>query len=164
MNRSERIAALHAALDERILLLDGAMGTMIQGYGLAEEDYRGDRFSDWQRDLKGNNDLLVLTQPEVIRGIHEAYLEVGADIIETNSFNATRTSQADYEMQELAYEINVEAAKLARTAADRYSTPDKPRFVAGGLGPTSRTLSISPDVNDPGYRNVSFAELVDVYM
>ncbi|MGD8236150.1 MAG: homocysteine S-methyltransferase family protein, partial [Chromatiales bacterium] len=151
-------------LQERILILDGAMGTMIQKHKLEEADYRGERFADWHTDVKGNNDLLVLTQPEVIRGIHEAYLEVGADIIETNSFNATRTSQADYEMQELAYEINVEAAKLARTAADRYSTPDKPRFVAGGLGPTSRTLSISPDVNDPGYRNVSFAELVDVYM
>ncbi|MEJ2316338.1 MAG: methionine synthase [Gammaproteobacteria bacterium] len=151
-------------LQERILILDGAMGTMIQKHKLEEADYRGERFADWHTDVKGNNDLLVLTQPEVIRGIHEAYLEVGADIIETNSFNATRTSQADYEMQELAYEINVEAAKLARAAADKYSTPDKPRFVAGGLGPTSRTLSISPDVNDPGYRNINFAELVDVYM
>ena len=151
-------------LHERILILDGAMGTMIQKHKLEEADYRGARFADWHRDVKGNNDLLVLTQPEVIRGIHEAYLEVGADIIETNSFNATRTSQADYEMEELAYEINVEAAKLARAAADKYSTPEKPRFVAGGLGPTSRTLSISPDVNDPGYRNVSFDELVEVYM
>jgi len=151
-------------LHERILILDGAMGTMIQKHKLEEADYRGERFADWHRDVKGNNDLLVLTQPEVIRGIHEAYLEVGADIIETNSFNATRTSQADYEMEELAYEINVEAARLARAAADQYSTPEKPRFVAGGLGPTSRTLSISPDVNDPGYRNVTFAGLVDVYM
>ena len=151
-------------LHERILILDGAMGTMIQKHKLEEADYRGERFADWHRDVKGNNDLLVLTQPEVIRGIHEAYLKVGADIIETNSFNATRTSQADYEMEELAYEINVEAARLARAAADQYSTPEKPRFVAGGLGPTSRTLSISPDVNDPGYRNVTFAGLVDVYM
>ena len=150
-------------LQERILILDGAMGTMIQKHKLEEADYRGERFADWHTDVKGNNDLLVLTQPEVIRGIHEAYLEVGADIIETNSFNATRTSQADYEMQELAYEINVEAAKLARTAADRYSTPDKPRFVAGVLGPTNRTASISPDVSDPGSRNVRFAALVDAY-
>jgi len=150
-------------LHERILILDGAMGTMIQKHKLEEADYRGERFADWHTDVKGNNDLLVLTQPDVIRGIHEAYLEVGADIIETNSFNATRTSQADYEMEELAYEINVEAAKLARAAADKYSTPEKPRFVAGGLGPTSRTLSISPDVNDPGFRNVSFSGLVDVY-
>ena len=151
-------------LQERILILDGAMGTMIQKHKLEEADYRGERFADWHRDVKGNNDLLVLTQPEIIRGIHEAYLEVGADIIETNSFNATRTSQADYEMEDLSREINVAAAKLARASADKYSTPGKPRFVAGGLGPTSRTLSISPDVNDPGYRNVSFAELVDVYM
>jgi 5-methyltetrahydrofolate--homocysteine methyltransferase len=151
-------------LEERILILDGAMGTMIQKHGLEEADYRGERFADWHRDVKGNNDLLVLTRPDVIRGIHEAYLEVGADIIETNSFNATRTSQADYDMQELAREINVEAARLARAAADSYSTPDKPRFVAGGLGPTSSTLSISPDVNDPGYRNITFSELVEVYM
>ncbi|MEJ2322351.1 MAG: homocysteine S-methyltransferase family protein, partial [Gammaproteobacteria bacterium] len=114
-------------LEERILILDGAMGTMIQKHGLEEADYRGERFADWHRDVKGNNDLLVLTRPDVIRGIHEAYLEVGADIIETNSFNATRTSQADYDMQELAREINVEAARLARAAADSYSTPDKPR-------------------------------------
>ena len=151
-------------LEQRILILDGAMGTMIQKHGLEEADYRGERFADWHRDVKGNNDLLVLTRPDVIRGIHEAYLEVGADIIETNSFNATRTSQADYDMQELAYEINVEAARLARAAADSFSTPERPRFVAGGLGPTSSTLSISPDVNDPGYRNISFAELVEVYM
>ncbi|OOY41702.1 methionine synthase, partial [Solemya velum gill symbiont] len=124
----------------------------------------GERFADWHSDLKGNNDLLVLTQPHIIRDIHEAYLEVGADIIETNSFNATRTSMADYQMEELAYEINLESAKLAREAADKYSTDDKPRFVAGGLGPTSRTLSISPDVNDPGFRNVTFKELVDVYV
>ena len=161
---SNRLAAIHHALQERILILDGAMGTMIQRHKLQEADYRGERFADWHTDVKGNNDLLVLTQPHIIRDIHTAYLEAGADIIETNSFNATRTSMADYQMEELAYEINLEAAKLARVAADSYSNPDKPRFVAGGIGPTSRTLSISPDVNDPGFRNVSFAELVDVYM
>ncbi len=152
-----------ALLEQRILILDGAMGTMIQRHKLSEEDYRGERFADWHTDVKGNNDLLVLTQPDIIRGIHEQYLEAGADILETNSFNATRASMADYEMEDLAYEINVVAARLAREAADRYGTPDKPRFVAGVLGPTSKTLSISPDVNDPGYRNIGFDELAEMY-
>ena len=154
---------LEALMKERILILDGAMGTMIQRHKLEEADYRGERFADWHVDLKGNNDLLAITRPEVIRGIHEQYLEVGADIIETNTFNGTRVSMSDYEMEGLAHEINLAAARLAREAADKYSTPDKPRFVAGVLGPTSRTLSISPDVNDPGYRNISFDELVEQY-
>lgn len=144
-------------------MLDGAMGTMIQRHQLTEADYRGARFADWHSDVKGNNDLLVLTQPDIIRGIHEQYLEAGADILETNSFNATRVSMADYQMEELVYEINVEAARLAKQAADKYSSPDKPRFVAGVLGPTSKTLSISPDVNDPGYRAITFEELAENY-
>ena len=155
---------IRQALDERILILDGAMGTMIQRHRLQEADYRGERFADWHTDLQGNNDLLVLTQPDIIRGIHEQYLEAGADILETNSFNATRISQADYDMQDLVPELNREAARLAREAADHYSTPERPRFVAGILGPTSRTLSISPDVNDPGYRNVTWDELVANYI
>ncbi len=154
---------LRELLEQRILILDGAMGTMIQRHKLEEEDYRGERFADWHTDVKGNNDLLVLTRPEIIRGIHEQYLEAGADILETNSFNATRASMADYEMEDLAYEINVAAAKLAREAAEKYSSDDKPRFVAGVLGPTSKTLSISPDVNDPGYRNITFDELAEMY-
>ncbi|MHB1174692.1 MAG: methionine synthase [Sulfuriferula sp.] len=160
-----RTDSLLAALKKRILILDGAMGTMIQSYKLEEADYRGMRFADFPHDLKGNNDLLALTQPHIIRAIHAAYLEAGADILETNSFNATSISMADYHMQDLVYELNVEAARLARSAADEYSakTPDKPRFVAGILGPTSRTASMSPDVNDPGYRNVSFDELVVAY-
>jgi len=154
---------LRRLLGERILLLDGAMGTMIQRHKLTEEDYRGERFADWPTDLKGNNDLLCLTQPQIIRGIHEAYLEAGADILETNSFNATRASMADYGMEELVHEINVAAARLAREAADKYSTEEKPRFVAGVLGPTSKTLSISPDVNDPGFRAITFEELAEHY-
>ncbi|WP_457669704.1 methionine synthase [Thiolapillus sp.] len=154
---------LQQTLQQRILLLDGAMGTMIQRHKLTEEDYRGERFAGWQSDVKGNNDLLALTQPDIIRGIHEQYLEAGADILETNSFNATRTSMADYHMEALAYEINVAAARLAKEAADKYSTPDKPRFVAGVLGPTSKTLSISPEVNDPGFRAITFEELAEDY-
>lgn len=152
-------------LAERILLIDGGMGTMIQGYKLEEEDYRGKRFKNWHSDLKGNNDLLVLTQPEIIRAIHSDYLEAGADILETNTFNATTIAMADYDMQSLSAEINYEAAKLARSVADEWTkkTPEKPRFVAGVLGPTNRTCSISPDVNDPGFRNVSFDELVEAY-
>jgi 5-methyltetrahydrofolate--homocysteine methyltransferase len=137
---------------------------MIQRHKLEEADYRGERFANWHTDVKGNNDLLVLSQPQIIRGIHAQYLEVGADILETCTFNATTISMTDYDMQELSYEINVEAAKLARSVADEYSTPDKPRFVAGVLGPTSRTCSISPDVNDPGFRNVTFDALVVAYM
>jgi len=154
---------LQSILDKRIMVLDGAMGTMIQKHKLSEEDYRGERFKDWHILVQGNNDLLSLTQPHIIRDIHKSYLEVGADIVETNTFNATRTSMADYAMEDLAYEINVASAKLAREAADELSTDDKPRFVAGVIGPTSRTCSISPDVNDPGFRNVTFDELVEVY-
>ena len=138
---------------------------MIQREGLGEADYRGGRFAAWPRDLKGNNDLLVLTRPDVIRGIHEAYLEAGADILETNSFNANRVSLADYGMEALAFELNETAARLARACADDWTarTPDRPRFVAGVLGPTNRTASISPDVNDPGFRNVRFDDLVTAY-
>ena len=149
----------------RILVLDGAMGTMIQEYQLGEKDYRGERFADFHKDVKGNNDLLSITQPQVIEAIHKAYLEAGSDIIETNTFSATSIAQADYEMESLSYEINLESAKIARKAADDYTqmTPDKPRFVAGALGPTNRTASISPDVNDPAARNVTFDELVAAY-
>ncbi len=152
-------------LGERILFLDGAMGTMIQRHKLEEADYRGTRFADWPSDLKGNNDLLVLTQPDIIREIHAAYLAAGADIIETNTFNSTRVAMADYGMEELVTELNRTAAQLAREVADAAtaSDPDKPRFVAGVLGPTNRTASISPDVNDPGFRNIHFDELVAAY-
>ena len=160
MNNSERIEQL---LSKRILLLDGAMGTMIQRHKLQESDYRGERSKNWHTPIQGNNDLLTLTQPHIIRQIHQSFLEVGADIIETNTFNATRTSMADYAMEGLAYEINVASALLAKEIAERFSTAEKPRFVAGVIGPTSRTCSLSPDVNDPGFRNVTFDELVDVY-
>ena len=144
----ESAAALEKAAQDRILIIDGAMGTMIQRHKLSEEGYRGERFKDWSRDVKGNNDLLVLTQPAIIQEIHEQYLEAGADLVETNTFNAQTISMADYGMEELAYEINVEAAKVARAAVDKYNakTPEKPRFVAGAVGPTNRTASISPDV------------------
>ena len=160
-----RLPELEAALRSRILILDGAMGTMIQTYRLEESDYRGERFKDHAYDVKGNNDLLVLTQPQIIRDIHDQYLAAGADIIETNTFNSTAIAQADYYMQELVYELNLQAAKLARAAADAFEAQDstRPRFVAGALGPTNRTASISPDVNDPGYRNVTFDELVETY-
>ncbi|MGB2154009.1 MAG: methionine synthase [Porticoccaceae bacterium] len=151
------------AAQQRILILDGAMGTMIQRHTLEEEHFRGERFAGWHTDLKGNNDLLSLTQPDIICDIHRAYLEAGADIIETNTFNSTQVSQADYQMEAISREINVASAKLARVAADEFSTPERPRFVAGILGPTSRTASLSPDVNDPGARNVTFDELVDNY-
>ena len=158
-------AALEKAASERILIIDGAMGTMIQRHKLQEEDYRGKRFADWKRDVKGNNDLLVLTQPKIIGEIHEQYLAAGADLIETNTFNAQRISMADYGMEELSAEINFEAAKIARAAADKFTKqdPSKPRFVCGAVGPTNRTASISPSVNDPGYRNVTFDELRDAY-
>jgi 5-methyltetrahydrofolate--homocysteine methyltransferase len=157
---------LETLLRDRILFLDGAMGTMIQRHKLGEADYRGERFADWPSDLKGNNDLLVLTQPAIIADIHRQYLEAGADIIETNTFNATRVAMADYGMEDLSYEINVAAARLARSVADEVAATDadKPRFVAGVLGPTNRTASISPDVNDPGFRNISFDELVEAYI
>ena len=150
-------------LSQRILILDGAMGTMIQRHKLDESQYRGGRFADWHRDLKGNNDLLTLTSPETIAGIHRAFLEAGADILETNTFNSTRVSQADYGMEDLVPELNREGARLARKVADEFSTPEKPRFVAGILGPTSRTASISPEVQDPGARNVTFEELRENY-
>ena len=152
-------------LKERILLLDGAMGTMIQRHKLEEADYRGERFREHPCDLKGNNDLLSLTRPDVIREIHEAYLEAGSDIIETNTFNATSISQADYQMEELVYEINFESARLASEAASAYSKldPGKPRFVAGSMGPTNKTTSLSPDVNDPGFRATSFDEMKEAY-
>lgn len=151
------------AAQQRILVLDGAMGTMIQRHTLEEEHFRGARFADWHTDLKGNNDLLSLTQPEIICDIHRAYLEAGADIIETNTFNSTQVSQADYQMEAISHEINLVSAQLARKAADEFATPERPRFVAGILGPTSRTASLSPDVNDPGARNVTFDELVENY-
>ena len=156
---------LQQALNERILILDGGMGTMIQNRKFSESDFRGERFKDWHCDIQGNNDLLVLTQPETIKAIHSEYLEAGADILETNTFNATTIAMADYDMEALSAEINLEAAKLARAAADEYTkkTPHKPRFVAGVLGPTNRTCSISPDVNDPAFRNITFNELVTAY-
>ena len=165
MTREERVATLKREAKKRILILDGAMGTMIQRYKLDEAGYRGARFRDHPRDLKGNNDLLVLTQPHIISEIHNAYLEVGADIIETNTFNAQAISQSDYGLEAIAYELNVAAGKLARDTSDAFTkkTPDKPRFVAGAIGPTNRTASISPDVNNPGFRNVSFDALVDAY-
>ena len=158
-----RAVALPGILQQRIVILDGAMGTMIQREKLAEADFRGARLADHPKDLKGNNDLLVLTRPDVIERIHEQYLAAGADIVETNTFGATSIAQEDYGLAHLAYEMNVAAARLARQACDRYSTPDRPRFVAGALGPTPRTASISPDVNDPGARNVSFDELRAAY-
>ena len=164
--RPDATDQLRTLLSERVMMLDGAMGTMVQRHGLAEADYRGERFADWPSDLKGNNDLLSLTRPDVIAGIHRAYLDAGADIIETNTFNAQAISLADYGMSELAHEFNVASARLARAEADAAAarTPDRPRFVAGALGPTNRTASISPDVNDPGARNVSFDQLVEAYL
>src|SRR5574343_452434 len=158
-----RAAQLPDILRERILVLDGAMGTMIQRYKLTEADFRGTRFADHGKDLKGNNDLLQLTRPDVIREIHEQYLAAGADLIETNTFGATTVAQEDYDLHELAYEMNLVAARMAREACDKYSTPDKPRYVAGALGPTPRTASISPDVNDPGARNIDFDTLRAAY-
>jgi 5-methyltetrahydrofolate--homocysteine methyltransferase len=164
-DRTTRLDQLHKALKERIIILDGGMGTMIQNQKLDEAAFRGDRFKDFDRDVQGNNDLLNLTQPALLRNIHADYLDAGADIIETNTFNSTRLSQADYGMEDLARELNVEAARIAREIADEFTArnPDKPRFVAGAVGPTSRTASISPDVNNPGYRNVDFQTLVDNY-
>jgi 5-methyltetrahydrofolate--homocysteine methyltransferase len=160
---SDRTAEIRALAARRILILDGAMGTMIQRYNLSETDYRGTRFADWPSDLRGNNDLLLLTRPGVIREIHAQYLAAGADILETCTFNANSISMADYGMESLVHELNFAGAKLARAVADEYSTPDKPRFVAGVLGPTSRTATLSPDVNDPGFRNVTFDQLVTTY-
>lgn len=165
MQRTERLERLEQQLSERILLLDGAMGTMIQTYKLEEADYRGEQFKDHHLDLKGDNDLLSLTRPEIIRAIHKAYLDAGADIIETNTFNSTSIAQADYELESVVYDLNKVGAELARAACDELEAenPDRPRYVAGVLGPTSRTASISPDVNNPGFRNVTFKELVDSY-
>ncbi|HBI06947.1 MAG TPA: methionine synthase, partial [Erwinia persicina] len=162
---SNRIEALHQQLKKRIMLLDGGMGTMIQSYRLEEEDFRGARFADWPSDLKGNNDLLVLTKPDIISEIHNGYLAAGADILETNTFNSTSIAMADYQMESLSAEINYVAARLARACADEWTarTPGRPRYVAGVLGPTNRTCSISPDVNDPAFRNVTFSQLVDAY-
>jgi 5-methyltetrahydrofolate--homocysteine methyltransferase len=164
--RPDATETLATALQSRILILDGAMGTMIQRYTFSEAEYRGERFADWGQDLKGNNDLLTLTQPDAIREIHRAYLAAGADLVETNTFNAQRISMADYGMQSLAYELNYESARLARAECDAatLANPDKPRFVVGSLGPTNRTASISPDVNDPGARNVTYEELVEAYL
>ena len=152
-------------LKERILIIDGAMGTMIQQHKLEEADYRGERFAYWHKDVKGNNDLLSITQPGIITAIHKLYLDAGADIIETNTFSSTTIAQADYDMQSLAYELNVASAKCARMAADEYTkmNPQKPRFVAGAIGPLNKTLSLSPDVNNPGYRAVSFDEVATAY-
>ena len=164
MDRVDRIKSLFERLERRIVLLDGAMGTMIQGYGLGEDEYRGERFAGWDRDLKGNNDLLSITRPQVIRDIHRQFLEAGADVIETNTFNSNAPSMADYGMESLVTELNLTAARIARECADAHAaTAGSPRYVAGVLGPTNRTASISPDVNDPGYRNITFAELAATY-
>ena len=156
---------LEEILEKRIMVMDGAMGTMIQRYNLTEEDFRAERFSDISREIHGNNDILSITQPNIIKAIHKAYLDAGADIIETNTFSATSIAQEDYDMQEYAYEINLESAKVARAAADEYNlkTPDKTRFVAGAFGPTNKAASLSPDVNNPGFRSISFDELVNAY-
>lgn len=162
MNKEQQLRDI---LNQRILVIDGAMGTMIQRYKLTEADYRGERFKNYPSDLKGNNDLLVLTQPQIVKEIHKEYLDAGADILETNTFNAQAISLADYDMQSLAYEMNVAAAKLAREAADEYMQehPGTQKFVAGAIGPMNKTLSLSPDVNDPGYRAVTFDEIADAY-
>src|SRR5690606_21349778 len=164
-DRNTRLEQLHQALKERIVILDGGMGTMIQNQKLDEAAFRGDRFKDYEREVQGNNDLLNLTQPALLRNIHAEYLDAGADIIETNTFNSTRLSQADYGMEELARELNVASARLAREIADEYTAknPDKPRWVAGAGGPTCRGASLSPDVDNAGYRNVDFQTLVDNY-
>ena len=155
--------SIQDAAAERILILDGAMGSLIQGYQLDEAGYRGARFADWAHPVKGNNDLLNLTRPDIIQEIHEQYLAAGADIIETNTFNAQTISMADYHMEELVWDINVEGARVAKKAAAAFSTPEKPRYVAGAIGPTNRTLSLSPDVNRPAYRNITFDELATAY-
>ncbi len=164
---------IKSALDRRILIIDGAMGTMIQRYNLQEEDYRGERFKDWKSDVKGNNDLLSLTRPDIIKAIHTEYLEAGADIIETNTFSSTSIAQADYHMQSLAYELNVASAKIARQAIDEFTANNRPtsdkasvgeaKYIAGAIGPMNKTLSLSPDVNNPGFRSVSFDEVSNAY-
>src|SRR5688572_15086830 len=156
---------LRKILSERIMIIDGAMGTMIQRYKLTEADYRSERFKDWHIDLKGNSDMLVLTQPHIIKAIHREYLDAGADIIETNTFGAQAVAQSDYEMQKYAYEISVEAAKIAKQAVAEYmhDNPGTEKFVAGAIGPMNKTLSLSPDVNNPGFRSVTFDEVADAY-
>src|ERR1019366_5214852 len=157
---------IQECLDERILIIDGAMGTMIQRYKLEEKDFRGERFIDWHKDVKGNNDLLSITQPQIIEAIHKEYLKAGADIIETNTFSSTSIAQADYDMQSLAYELNVAAAKCARNAIDRFlleTNDESEKFIAGAIGPLNKTLSLSPDVNNPGFRTVTFDEVADSY-
>jgi 5-methyltetrahydrofolate--homocysteine methyltransferase len=163
--RSPAWTALDRALRSRILVLDGAMGTMIQRYKLTEADFRGERFRNHAKDLRGNNDLLILTRPDVISEIHGQYLDAGADIIETNTFSSTTVAQADYLLDDVAYELNLEGARLARAACDAWTkkTPDRPRFVAGSIGPTNRTLSISPEVNNPAFRAITFDELRTAY-
>lgn len=158
-------AQLYKALNERILVLDGAMGTMLQRFNFTEEDYRGERFKNWEHSLKGNNDLLSLTQPNAIEEVHRKYLEADADIIETNTFSGTTIAMADYHMEDLVYELNFESAKIARKICDEFTlkNPEKPRFVAGSIGPTNRTASLSPDVNDPGFRAITFDELRIAY-
>ncbi|MBN9483149.1 MAG: 5-methyltetrahydrofolate--homocysteine methyltransferase [Bacteroidetes bacterium 43-93] len=162
MNTEKRLREL---LSERILMIDGAMGTMIQRYKLTEADYRGDRFKDWHKDVKGNNDMLVLTQPQIIKAIHREYLDSGADIIETNTFSAQAVALADYDMQEYAYEISYEAARIAKEAVHDYikENPGSEKFVAGAIGPMNKTLSLSPDVNNPGFRSVTFDEVANAY-
>ena len=155
--------SIREILSHRILVIDGAMGSLIQKYNLTENDFRGERFKNHPVPIKGNNDLLSITRPDVITEIHKRYLEAGADIIETNSFSSTRISQADYGLESIAYELNVASARVARAIANDYSTPDKPRFVAGSIGPTNKTASMSPDVNNPGYRAITFDELSDAY-
>lgn len=159
------MSKIQEAISKRILVLDGAMGTMLQRYNFSEEDYRGERFKDFPHPLKGNNDLLTLTQPEAIKDVHRQYFAAGADIVETNTFSGTTIGMADYHMEDLVYELNFESAKLARDAADEFTAqnPDKPRFVAGSIGPTNRTASLSPDVNDPGFRAITFNELRIAY-
>lgn len=162
---NSRTQQLYEALNKRILVLDGAMGTMLQRYKFEEEDYRGERFKNWKSPVKGNNDLLSLTQPHAIAEVHKKYLEAGADIIETNTFSATTIAMADYHMEELVYDLNYESAKIARKVCDEFTAlnPEKPRFVAGSIGPTNKTASLSPDVNDPGYRAITFDELRIAY-
>jgi 5-methyltetrahydrofolate--homocysteine methyltransferase len=162
------MSSIQHELEKRILVIDGAMGTMIQQYKLEEKDYRGKRFANWHKDLKGNNDLLSITQPQIIKAIHKEYLKAGADIIETNTFSGTSIAMADYDMQELAYELNYESAKIAKEAIEEFKKefPEQAgiaKFVAGAMGPTNRTLSLSPNVNDPGYRAITFDELVEAY-
>ena len=159
------MSSIQEAIKKNILILDGAMGTMLQRYNFSEEDFRGERFKDFPHSLKGNNDLLSITQPQAIRAVHAAYFEAGADIVETNTFSGTTIGMADYHLEDIVYELNYESARIAREVADEFTAknPDKPRFVAGSIGPTNRTASMSPDVNDPGYRAVTFDDLRIAY-